>query len=76
MSNLSALASMLLSFVIGAGVGALLLSRWWFKRMQDPKVARDFIRTMYQRTHPHRLQVSRDDNRLVCPCCGWTEGER
>lgn len=61
--------------LVGAGLGAIGLVRWWGKAIKNPEVARQMIKTLYKSSHPHWLQVSQTDERKVCPVCGWTEAE-
>jgi hypothetical protein len=69
----------LLSFLaftfFGMCVGALLLARWWVYRVNQPVVARNMLRGLYRKAHPHWLSVSAADATPLCPCCGWS-GER
>jgi len=65
--------SMLLAFIAGMLAGAFVLARWWAWRISKPEIARVMLESIYVRAHPHWLQVSKDDTRRVCPCCGWTE---
>jgi len=65
----------LIGLLIGMAVGASVLARWWIKRLRNPEVARDVLKMAYRTAHPHWLQRDKDDERQVCPCCGWTETE-
>ncbi len=64
-----------IAFTVGMIVGAAGIARWYFWRLDQPGVAREAIKAMYRRSHPHWLQVSKNDPTRVCPCCGWNETE-
>lgn len=65
-----------LAFALGALVGALALARWYFSRMRRQDVAIDLLKGAYRVSHGHWLQVSKDDDTPVCPCCGFSESRR
>lgn len=62
-----------LGLLVGAGLGAIGIARWYFRKMKDPETARKVLESMYQASHGHWLQISPTDTRAVCPCCGWTQ---
>ena len=59
--------------VVGAVVFALAWGRYWLHLMRDPERAREMLRGIHAKAHPHWLQISETDDRRVCPTCGWTE---
>lgn len=64
------------TFFLGLIIGVVGLVRWLVYKMNDPEFARRCLQFIYETSHPHWLQVSKDDKKKVCPCCGWTEKEK
>jgi hypothetical protein len=59
----------------GVLVGACGLAQLWTWHTSKPEVAREMLKAVYRKAHPHWLQRSEQDSTLVCPCCGWSETE-
>ncbi len=57
--------------VLGMALGALASTLWAIRWLTKPANAQEFLRRMYDQSHPHWLQRSETDPARVCPCCGW-----
>lgn len=69
------LTALIVGVLVGFLTGIITLARWWIWRTNKPEVAREMLKSLYRKAHPHWLQMSEHDARHVCPCCGWSETE-
>ncbi len=59
--------------LLGTVLGAFGTGVWWVRHTSKPEVAKEMLRSLYLKAHPHWLQVSASDAAPVCPVCGWSE---
>jgi hypothetical protein len=63
-------------FIVGVLVGTNAFALWLHLRLRKPEVAVAFLKNAWRVSHAHWLQVSKEDDTLVCPCCGFSEERR
>lgn len=64
--------------VFGGGLltGAIGVVLLWGHLMKRPGYALGQLAQWWRQAHPHWCQISEDDDRKACPCCGWSEERR
>ena len=63
--------AVVVGFVLGLAAALAAYIRFY----RNPEKARELMKAMYRKAHPHWLQRSQSDETPVCPCCGWSETE-
>jgi hypothetical protein len=63
-------------FIVGVLVGTNGFALWMVLRIRKPEVAVKMLKSAYRSSHLHWLQVSKEDDTPVCPCCGYSEERR
>ena len=62
-----------LVFAFGLLGGVVAVVWWWQRAMRQPGFAEAQLEWWWARAHPHWCQISEEDTRRACPCCGWSE---
>ncbi|HEX9640581.1 MAG TPA: hypothetical protein VGB13_04635 [Candidatus Krumholzibacteria bacterium] len=72
------ITTLVLGVLVGMVLGAGGLTYIWLRTVRKPEHAVRMLAQWWKTAHPHWCQISEDDSRRACPCCGWSEarGER